>query len=156
MNKVTSLTERLAVAPWTLSALALALGVAFASLAPDAAWACRGFRGWSTGLNLEKLKPGEIVVRAKLLESFKSEQSVPIIMGLPNGMIYDVHISKVIGGPGVAQAGLKDSGNERILIHLPPSVCETYFPRDFMPNSEKVLVLKKDPEGIFVLVGGEE
>jgi hypothetical protein len=115
--------------------------------------ACRGYRFWSTGDDLSKLKPGEVVVRASLVASYKSEKRFEdSIMGVQYGMTYHIKLNDVIKDTG--DTGLK-AGSE-ILVRLPPSICEVYEPRNFSENSEKTLVLKKMPDGIIDLVGGKE
>jgi hypothetical protein len=118
----------------------------------DAALACRGYRFWSTGEDMAKLKPGEIVVKAKLLGTYRSEQRFESIMGMPYGMIYHIQLNDLIGGAD--GDGLHAGSN--ILVRLPPSICEVYVPRDFSKDSDKTLVLKKMPDGIYDLVGGRE
>jgi hypothetical protein len=123
------------------------------ALSADAAVACRGYQFWSTGEDMTKLKPGEIVVKAKLLGSYKSEQRYEhSIMGVQYGMIYHVQLNDLIG---VADGDALNGGS-KILIRLPPSICEVYVPRNFSKDSDKTLVLKKMPDGIYDLVGGQE
>ena len=136
--------------------LTLVLGVASVSFASDSAFACRGGRYWSTGADLGKLMPGEIVVRATLIESYKGEQTIRSIMGLPYGMIYYVQISKVVGGADGTKESFDADGDVKIFVRLEPSVCERYFPNNFTKDVEKVLVLKKGATGLYELVGGQE
>ena len=123
-------------------------------LSADTAFACRGSRSWSTGEDVSKLKPGEIAVKAKLLASYKSEQrfEYQTIMGPEHGMVYHVQLNDVIGG---ADGGGLHAGTN-LLIRRPPSVCEVYALRNFSKDSDKTLVLKKMPDGIYDLVGGRE
>ena len=126
-------------------------------MAPLSAHACRGYQFWSTGEDPSKLKPGEIVVKAKLLEAYKSEQRFEhSIMGVQYGMIYHVEVSGMLGGTtGIATAANRD-GNTRIFVRLKPSICEVYVPRNFTKDTQKLLVLKKDDDGVYDLVGGQE
>jgi hypothetical protein len=131
----------------------IAAALALITLAPDAAFACRGYQFWSTGDDLSKLKPGEIVVMARLVSSYKNEQRFEhSIMGLEYGMVYHLRLSDVVGG--AADNGLRAGSN--VLVRLPPSICEVYVPRDFSKDSDKRLVLKQMPDGVFDLVGGKE
>jgi hypothetical protein len=126
--------------------------LALIAFVPEAAWACRGYHGWSTGDDLSKLRPGEIVVRARLVSSYRSEQQHKSIMGWDYGMIYHVRLDEVVGG--AADDELKAGTN--VLVRSPPSVCEAYRPRDFSKDSDQRLVLKRMTDGIFDLVGGKE
>jgi hypothetical protein len=136
-----------------LPALVLALAVAFTS---EEAFACQGVMTWSTGDDLAKLKPGEVVVKAKLLEAYQNEERYPhAIMGITHGYIYYLHITEVIGGASGTEgerAGLRYAS---IYVRLNPSICEAYFPRDFKKDVVKALVLKKGTTGLYELVGGK-
>jgi hypothetical protein len=136
--------------------IALVLVALLCGLQSTSAHACRGYRGWSTGADLGKLKPGEIVVRAKLIQSYKGEQTIPSIMGSPHGMMYFVQITKVAGGAEGAGADLGTAGTAQIYVRLQPSICEQYAPRDFVKDGEKTFVLRKGIAGIYDLVGGQE
>jgi hypothetical protein len=117
----------------------------------DAAFACRAYQFWSTGKDLSRLNPGEIVVKAALIGSYKSEQRYEhSIMGPQYGMIYHVRLTDPVGGNG--DEGLR-AGSE-LLLRLPPAICEVYVPYNFSVGSEETLVLKKMPDGIYNLVGG--
>jgi len=128
-----------------VSSIILALG--------DPALACRGWRGWSTGEDVGKLRAGEFVVTARLVEAFKSEKPIPSIAGNPYGMIYFVEITGVGGGPGATAEVLRMVGTQ-IVVHLRPSVCESYVPDNFGAGSVRSLVLTKGNAGLFELVGG--
>jgi hypothetical protein len=136
-------------------ALAIALALAFTLIVQDAAFACRGVQYWSTGADLNALKPGEIVVKARLIEAYKTEKTYPTIMGIPFGMIYFVQVAQVVGGPAGKSAAdeLRDA---KVFIRLQPSPCETYYPRNFDNGGLKILVLKKGDSGLYDLVGGQE
>ncbi len=121
-------------------------------LSSDAALACRGARNWPTGAELEKLKPGDIVVRAKLLEVYKAEKPIKSIMGHPFGMIYSVKVMEELGGP---PEKAREIVGATILIRLKPSLCEAYHPGDFGPSGVKTLVLTKDESGLWDIIGGE-
>jgi hypothetical protein len=154
MGKITGFIEG-ASKTLRFPAPVVALGVGLAAFGNDPAFACRGMRLWSTGTDLKKLKPGEIVVKAKLLEAYKSEERFDgSIMGNPYGMIYYVGIAEVLGG--AADTDVKPVTASRIFIRLAPSICEQYFPLNFTKNSERVLVLKKGDTGLYDLVGGQE
>jgi hypothetical protein len=108
--------------------------IALFAFTTDAAFACRGYQFWSTGKDLSRLKPGEIVVKATLIESYKSEQRYEhSIMGPQYGMIYHVRLTDLVGGDG--DEGLK-AGSE-LLLRLPPAICEVYMPHNFSVGSEK-------------------
>lgn len=137
-----------------LPLLALVFAIAFTTSEP--AFACRGIRNWSTGADLAKLKPGEIVVQAQLLEAYKNEEHFPAIMGIARGFIYYLHITELRGGAcgtDAEQARLRDA---KIYVRLNPSVCEAYFPFDFTKGTSRTLVLKMGPTGLYNLVGGQE
>jgi len=136
-----------------LSAAATLAALMLASAEP--ASACRGIRNWSSGDDLSKLRPGEFVVYARLLETYQSQEPMQgTIMGNPHGMIYAVQIADVRGGPG-ATAEVRRIVGTKIFIHLAPSVCEAYFPDKFSPGSARSLVLKKGDAGLVELVGGQ-
>jgi hypothetical protein len=123
-------------------------------LSADPASACRGWRGWPTGDDLSKLRPGDIVVRAKPVESYRSEEPlIRSIMGDPYGMIFYVEITRVVGA--AAGADTKRLAGEKIYVLLPPSVCEHYRP-SFVKDVEKTLVLNKGEHSLHVIVGGQE
>jgi hypothetical protein len=135
---------------------ALLLAMALILLPLDPALACRGVMLWSTGADLGKLKPGEIAVKAKLIESYKGEQTFPTIMGLPFGMMYYVEVTKILGSADGTKPEFDTAGKAKIFIRLAPFPCEQYFPENFAPGAEKVLVLTKGATGLYELVGGQE
>ena len=140
-----------------LLVLTLALSATFVVVWQDSALACRGIRNWSTGADLSKLKAGEIVVNAMLLESYKSERKVDYsIMGLSHGYVYYVHVVEVVGSADAAIGDLRDLRDAKIFILLNPSICEQYFPDSFTKDARKTLVLKKGHTGLYDLVGGQE
>jgi hypothetical protein len=124
-------------------------------LSQESAFACRGIRNWSTGDDLAKIKPGEVVVKAKLIRSFKNEERSASIMGIAFGMIYYVEITEIVGGASTAKVEIERDDDGKIYIRLKPSVCEAYYPRDFSKTSSKTLVLQKGDTGLFDLVGGQ-
>jgi hypothetical protein len=139
----------------TIMRAALVIAASTALLASDAALACRGWRGWSRGDDVSKLRPGEIAVKAKFLASYKSEQRFDTIMGTAYGMIYQVQIVDVAGA-SAPDDSVKGLSNATIFVHLRPSVCEAYHPGAFKKDAEKVLVLKMGAAGLYDLVGGQE
>jgi hypothetical protein len=135
--------------------LLLAIALVLTSL--DPAFACRGMRNWSTGADLAKLKPGEVVVKARLLESYRDEVRFPYaIMGIAYGMIYYLDVIEVIGGAGASGVELEGLAEAKIYVRLNPSVCEAYYPLNFSRGDAKTLVLKKGATGLYELVGGQE
>jgi hypothetical protein len=138
-----------------LVVLTLVLSLAVMLLSHDSASACRGWRGWPTGADLSKLRPGEIVVKSKLIESYRSEEPlIRSIMGDPYGMIYYVQISQVMGGAEGALTDIKGLSGEKVFLQSPPSVCEHYRP-GFVKDGERILVLNKGVAGLYVIVGGQ-
>ena len=152
MRKITGFLRFTTSPKFSLAALMLI----FVSAASQPAFACRGIKNWSTGTDLTKLKAGEVVVKAKLIESYKNEVRFPSIMGIAHGMIYYVEITETVGSTDVANAELQQIRGNKIYIRLKPSICEAYYPRDFSKESTKTLVLKKGITGLFDLVGGQE
>ncbi|MFM9850983.1 MAG: hypothetical protein ACKVP3_28140 [Hyphomicrobiaceae bacterium] len=115
--------------------------------------ACRGYRYWSTGADISKLKAGEVAVTAKLVESYKGEQTIKAIMGTPYGMIYRVQVTQVLGS--ATGANVPFAADVDIFVRQAASICERYVPRNFTKDIEKVLVLKEGTAGVFELVGGQ-
>ncbi|HEY2137782.1 MAG TPA: hypothetical protein VGH49_17995 [Xanthobacteraceae bacterium] len=136
-----------------LAAIAAAATLTLAST--ERAAACQNYHGWSTGTDFNKLNPGEIVVKARLQEAYKSEMPIPVIMGNPHGMIYFVQIEKVVGGPGAVGGQAEVAFGKSIFILLRPSTCESYVPDNFGFGDLKTFVLKKGEVGLFELVGGQ-
>jgi hypothetical protein len=134
----------------------VALILLLCGLQSTSAHACRGAKFWSTGTDLSRLKPGEFVVQAKLIESYKGEQTIPVIMGLPFGMMYFVQITKLVGGAEGAGAEIAGDGTAQIYVRLRADPCEQFVPRHFVKDSEKTLVLRKGASGVYDLVGGQE
>ena len=134
----------------SISALLIAATIVMLSAAP--AVACHGIRWWSTGQDLAKLRSGEIVVNATLLDSYKGEERHKTIMGPPYGMIYYVQVKDIKGG---AAAEGFDVGS-KILVRSHPSTCESYIPYGFTKGTDRILVLKRNPDGIYDLVGGKD
>ena len=136
-------------------AAAVAVGAVIA-LIPDAAVACRGGFHWSTGADGSALRPGEIAIRAKLLASYRGEQTVPTIMGYPYGMVYLVEVVNVIGASSPAGEGYRELKGRTILVHSGSSPCERYRPGKFVINGETTFVLSMNDSGFYELVGGQE
>jgi hypothetical protein len=139
---------------YTILVLTFVLSLAVILLSPDSASACRAWRGWPTGDDLSKLRPGDVVVRAKLIESYRSEEPlIRSIMGDPYGMIFHIEITRVVGA--ASEADTKGLAGEKLYVLSPPSVCEHYRPH-FVKDVEKSLVLNKSESGLHVIVGGQE
>lgn len=137
-------------------ALTLLLSAAAILLSHDQGFACRGMRLWSTGADLDKLKPGEIAVKAKFLEAYRSEEKFEYsIMGNEYGMIYHVQIASVLGSANGMSKDFKDLTAKPIFIRLLPSICEAYHPGDFTKDMVRTLVLQKRESGLYDLVGGQ-
>ncbi len=144
-----------ATAPGRGGLTALALASALMLIWGNPAYACRGVRGWSTGADLATLRPGEIVVRATHLESYKDEVPFPyVIMGIPYGYIYYLQISEVVGAADAYDHAISALRDAKIYVRLNPSVCEAYFP-NFTNGAATTLVLKMGPTGLYELVGGQ-
>jgi hypothetical protein len=139
----------------TVAVAALVAAALLTSINP--ASACRGVRGWSKGDDLAKLRPGEIVVQAKALETYPDENRFQYtIMGIPYGYIYYLEISEVSGAADPNDPGIANLRGARIYVRLNPTVCEAYFPANFTKDVTKTLVLKMGDTGLYQLVGGQE
>ena len=93
------------------------------------------------------------MVKASLVSSYRDDKRFEqSIMGLEYGIIYHIKVKDVVKDTG--DTGLK-AGSD-LLVRLPPSICEVYVPRNFAEDSERVLVLRKMPDGIIDLVGGKD
>jgi hypothetical protein len=135
-----------------LTALALASALMLSWGNP--AYACRGVRAWPTGADPAALRPGDVVVRATQLESYRDEVRVPSIMGSPYGYIYYLQISEVIGAADADDRAISALRDAKIYVRLNPSICEAYFP-NFTDGAATTLVLKMGPTGLYELVGGQ-
>jgi len=137
------------------TAALLACAVVLASVNPTTA--CRGVRAWSKGDDLAKLRPGEIVVKAKALETYKDETPFPYsIMGIPYGYVYYLQITEVSGAADANDPAIANLRDTKIYVRLNPTICEAYFPDNFTRDVTKTLVLKMGDTGLYELVGGQE
>ncbi|WP_131803805.1 hypothetical protein [Methylorubrum salsuginis] len=122
----------------------------------SSAAACRGYRYWPLNEQDDRLKPSDVVVRAKYISHVATDSKYRAIMGSNIDYKYNILIIEVIGGDKNSSL----SSSQELAVANQGEVCEFFRPWSFEGQIKddhlaiKTLVLRNDVNG-WRIAGGE-